>query len=154
VYVTATPLAEVDGETVPQSVASHCTTHVTPLFVGSLLTVAANRTAVAANTSTGPGGSMAMVTAETVTVEEAVAAALLTEVAVSVTPKLEARGAGGAAYVVGLPLAVAAGDTVPQGAAEQDTVHATPRLAVSLLTVAATCTLAPGSRVPNPVRGG
>ena len=29
VYVTVTPLAEVDGETVPQSVASHCTTHVT-----------------------------------------------------------------------------------------------------------------------------
>jgi hypothetical protein len=41
--------------------------------------------------------------------------------------------------VAATPLAVDAGDTVPQGAAEHSTVHATPWFVASLATVAINC---------------
>jgi hypothetical protein len=47
------------------------------------------------------------------------------------------------------PLAVAVGETVPQGAVAQETVQLTPAFAGSLLTVAASCVVAPGSIVPR-----
>jgi hypothetical protein len=45
--------------------------------------------------------------------------------------------------VAGCPLGVEAGDTEPQGAAEQETAHVTPLLAVSLRTVAVIVTVPP-----------
>ena len=42
-------------------------------------------------------------------------------------------------YVVATPLAVEVGETLPQGAGEQDTVQVTPFLLRSLPTVAVNC---------------
>jgi hypothetical protein len=50
-------------------------------------------------------------------------------------------------YVVGVPLGVAAGETLPHCAAEQITVHVTPLPAESLLTVAVNCAVRLGGRV-------
>ena len=58
-----------------------------------------------------------------------------TDVAVTVTLRFAATVLG-AVYDVATPLAVAVGDTVPQGAVEQDTVHVTPLFDESLSTVA------------------
>jgi hypothetical protein len=49
--------------------------------------------------------------------------------------------------VVAVPLAVDVGDTLPQGAAEHDSVQVTPLLARSLPTVAVSCTVVPASTV-------
>jgi hypothetical protein len=49
--------------------------------------------------------------------------------------------------VVAVPLAVDAGDTLPQGAAEHDSVHVTPLLARSLPTVAESCAVVPAGTV-------
>jgi len=84
------------------------------------------------------------VIAVTATVVDAEAAVSLTEVAVMLTVVCPGATEAGAVYVVGVSLAVAAGETVPQAAAGHDTVQVTPRLAVSLLTVAATCAVSPG----------
>jgi hypothetical protein len=49
--------------------------------------------------------------------------------------------------VVVLPLAVAVGETVPQGGAEHDTIQVTPFAAESLATVAVSWSVAPGCTV-------
>ena len=50
-------------------------------------------------------------------------------------------------YVVGTPLDVEAGDTVPHGAVGHDTDHLTPLLLGSLLTLAVKSALAPACTV-------
>ena len=49
--------------------------------------------------------------------------------------------------MVAIPLAVAVGETVPQGVGEQDTVQVTPLFAGSLVTVAVNCAVAPACTV-------
>jgi hypothetical protein len=49
--------------------------------------------------------------------------------------------------VVAAPLAVVAGETVPHGAAEHDTVQVTPLFAESLVTVAVNCAVVPAGTV-------
>jgi hypothetical protein len=49
--------------------------------------------------------------------------------------------------VVGVPLGVVVGATVPHCAVEQDTLQVTPLFAASLATVAVTCAVAPASTV-------
>jgi len=49
--------------------------------------------------------------------------------------------------VVGVPLDVVVGETVPHCAAEQDTLQVTPLFAESLATVAVNCPVAPASTV-------
>jgi hypothetical protein len=51
---------------------------------------------------------------------------------------------------VAVPLGVAAGDTAPQGAVEQLTVHVTPLLPASLVTVAVNCAGLPPCTVAVP----
>jgi len=80
-------------------------------------------------------GSVFTTIAGTVTDADPRAGESATEVAVMVTCKSLAGG-GGAVYVVAAPLAVVAGEKLPQGVGAQDTVHATPLLLVSLPTVA------------------
>jgi hypothetical protein len=52
--------------------------------------------------------------------------------------------------VVATPLAVALGETTPQGVGEHDTDHVTPLFAESLVTVAVTCVVAPACTVVVP----
>ena len=84
-----------------------------------------------------PAGPACTVTviAGPVTVAEVIAVGSATEVAVTVTCTSLA-GRGGAVNVVAAPLAVAVGETLPQGAAGQDTVQVTPLWVGSLATVA------------------
>jgi hypothetical protein len=66
----------------------------------------------------------------------------LKEVAVRLTRWLAASDAGGV-YVVTAPLAVDVGETVPQDAAEQDTLQLTPLFTGSFSTVAVNCSVVP-----------
>jgi hypothetical protein len=85
--------------------------------------------------------------AGTVTTAEADAMVLVTEVAVRVTCKSLSGGVVGAVYLLGAPLAVAVGESMPQGAAEHDTAQVTPWFAGSLLTVAVNCAVVPAVTV-------
>jgi hypothetical protein len=78
------------------------------------------------------------VIAGTVTVAEDDFVVSVADVAVTFTVR-SLGGGGGAVYVVATPLAVEVGETVPQGAGEQDTLQVTPPLVRSLLTVAVNC---------------
>jgi hypothetical protein len=93
VYVVAPPLAVDVGATLPQGVAEQCTVQVTPLLFRSLPTVAVNRCVVPAST-VAFRGSVSTVIAGTVTVAEAIAKELDTEVAVTVTAKSLGGGPG------------------------------------------------------------
>src|SRR5215469_3157788 len=72
---------------------------------------------------------------------------LATEVAVIITVKSDAGAEAGAVYVVDAPLAVALGETEPQGAAGHVTVHVTPFALGSFETIADTCAVAPACKV-------
>ena len=125
------------GKTLPQDAEEHATVQVTPLFAKSLLTVAVNCWVVPA-TTVGLDGSMLTVIVETVTVADAAAKVLATEVAVTMTGKSVAGGAG-AVYVTAVPLAEDAGETPPQVGTPQETVQATPLLLESPATLAVNC---------------
>jgi hypothetical protein len=73
------------------------------------------------------------------------------DVAVIVTFTLVAGSAAGAVYVVGWPLSVIDGETVPQGDGEHITLHVTPLFDGSPVTCAVIDTLPPASTVPLPV---
>jgi hypothetical protein len=85
--VTAAPLGEVVGETVPQSAPEQDNAQVTPLLAESLVTVAVNWAVVPAGTMAVPTGTTETCIPGTVTVAEADAAALLAEVAETVTTR-------------------------------------------------------------------
>jgi len=87
------------------------------------------------------------VIAGTVTCADAVFAGSATEAATTATMTLLAGGVAGAEYVVDAPLAVVAGETVPQGAAGHDTDQLTPLLVESLLTLAVKFAVAPACTV-------
>lgn len=59
-----------------------------------------------------------------------------TEVALIITAKSLANEVAGAVYNVAAPLSVLVGETVPQGAAEQDTAQVTPAFDESFAMVA------------------
>jgi len=83
------PLAVAAGEIVPHGGVAQSTAQVTPLFAGSLATVAVNCTAVPTGTVAGAGATdTAMGGGVTVTVAEAAAEPELTAVAVILTIRL------------------------------------------------------------------
>jgi hypothetical protein len=80
-------------------------------------------------------GWILTVIAGTVTAAAAIDSGSSTLVAVTVTCR-SPPGGGGALYVVGAPLAVAVGETLPQGAVAHVTVQFTPLLLGSFTSVA------------------
>jgi hypothetical protein len=81
---------------VPHGAGEHDTVHVTPLFAGSLVTVAVNFAVALACTVAVLGETETAIAAGTVMVAEADAEVLAAEVAVMVTVKLLAGGVAGA----------------------------------------------------------
>jgi hypothetical protein len=81
---------------VPHGVGEHDTDHVTPLFAGSLVTVAVNFAVALACTVAVLGETETAIAAGIVMVFEADAKVLATEVAVMVTVKLLGGMLGGA----------------------------------------------------------
>ena len=136
--MVATPLALVVGETEPHGPGEHDTVQITPIFVGSLLTVAVICDVVLIGTVVGFAVTVTAVP-RTVTVAKFDTEALAREVAVMVTAKSLAGGVVGAVKVVAIPLAVVVGEAEPHGAGEHDTVQVTPLFVGSLATVAVMC---------------
>ena len=145
-YAAGFPLAVVVGETLPQGNVEQDTVHVTPLFAGSLVTVAVNCAVPPTCTVDVPGETETVIADGIVIVTEEVFAVSTTEIAVTVTVRL-ADEAFGAVYVVGVPLDVAVGETEPQVDAEQVTLQFTPLPDESLATVAVNCAVVPGCTV-------
>jgi hypothetical protein len=141
--VTDAPLAEVDGEIVPQGAVAQETDQLMPRLAGSL-SPADTVVVVPASTVLLPSKYENATVAGTVIVVEAETEESLTDVAVMFTARSATGLVGGDVYVAAAPLTVVAGDTEPHGAAAQETLHCTPRLEVSLLTVAVTCAVPPG----------
>ena len=83
-----------------------------------------------------------MIVGRTVIVTVPVFVGSLKEVAVRLIRRLAASNAGGV-YVVAAPLAVDVGETVPQDAAEQNTLQPTPLFAGSFSTVAVNWSVVP-----------
>jgi len=146
--VAGVPLGVAAGEIVPHGGEAQSTFQLTPLFAGSLVTVAVNCALVPTGTVVGVGVTdTAIGGGVTVTVAEAAVEPAATAVAVILTSRLLVNALAGAVYVAATPLAVAVGETDPHGAAEHDTVQVTPLLAESLLTVAVTCADPPAGTV-------
>jgi len=134
VYVIAAPDALDGAESIPQVAPAHPapeSVQFTPLFCGSLVTVAVNALVpMPACTLVGVGATITVIAGGAVTVMVAALdfVAPVTEVAVSVT----VAGLGtlaGAVYVIATPEALAAADKVPQVVPVQpvpDKVHVTP----------------------------
>jgi hypothetical protein len=141
--VVAVPLAVEVGAKLPQAVALQVTVHLTPALALSLLTTAVRLVVEPAASDIGGVGFRATEmggAALIVIVAEAVLVVSVTEVAVTVT----VAGLGtalGAVYVVAAPLAVDVGETLPHE--EQLTVHLTPALALSFVTLAVMLVVAP-----------
>jgi hypothetical protein len=87
-------------------------------------------------------GEIAMEIPGTVMAAVPVAAEFVADAALSVSAKLPAGGMLGGVWVVGAPLAVMVGETLPQGATEQDTLQVTPPLLGSPETAAENCAAA------------
>ena len=94
--MVAIPLAVAAGKTVPQGAAGHVTIQVTPLFAGSLVTVAVNFAVAPACTVAVLGVTETEIPAGTLMVAEFDAEVLAVDVAVMVTVKLLAGGVVGA----------------------------------------------------------
>jgi hypothetical protein len=123
---------------VPQADPAHpapLMLQVTPLFDESFITLAVKFRDWPWSTVCAVDGDRVTESGGTVIESEADLVLSATDVAVMVTERLAATVLG-AVYVVAAPLAVAAGDTVPQGAVEHDTVQVTPLFDESLATVA------------------
>jgi hypothetical protein len=142
--VVATPLAVAVGDTVPHGSVAHDTVQVTPLFDASLTTVAVTFRDFPGLTVCGVEGDKDTVGAVTLTEPGADLVPSATDVAVTVTLRFAAAVLG-AVYVVAAPLAVAVGDTEPQGAVEHVTVHVTPLFDESFTTFAMKFTVCPES---------
>lgn len=95
VYVVATPLAVFSGEIVPHGAGEHDTLQVTPLLLGSLVTVAENCVFAPACT-VAEGGETATLIPGTVMLAEAVAPLFAAAVAIRATARSPAGSAAGA----------------------------------------------------------
>ncbi len=115
-------------------------------MLGSKLTVAENCCVALMGMIPLGGETGETLIAGTVMLAVVDAKGLATEVAVSVTVKSLA-GVLGAVYVVGVPLGVEVGKTVPHDVTEHETVQVTPLFAESLVTVAVNCAVAPAASV-------
>ena len=120
VYVVAAAFAAAAGETVPHGAEEQDTDQVTPLFGPSFVTVAVNCVLAPACTVAVVGETVTVISGIVMGVEADFVASA-TDVAVMVTERLAARPLG-AVYVVGAPLGVVVGETVPQA----DPAHAAP----------------------------
>jgi hypothetical protein len=95
VYVVARPLEVLVGETDPHGAAEHATAQVTPLFPGSLASVAVNEAVLPNNTVAVPGATET-VTAKTLIVAVPDFVESEADVAVIVTVRSLAGGVDGA----------------------------------------------------------
>lgn len=94
--MVAIPLAVAAGKTDPQGAAGHVTTQVTPLFAGSLVTVAVNFAVAPDCTVAVRGVTETAIPTGTVMVADADAEVSATEMALMVTVKSAAGGMVGA----------------------------------------------------------
>jgi hypothetical protein len=140
VYVTEPGLSVEAGDTLPHSVAEQTTLQVTPALAGSFVTVTVNCMLLVASRGSGLCGSTSTTIAGTVTKALAAALELATAVAVIVTCKSLAGGAG-AVYVVGTPLRLDDDEVLPHGAVGHETAQLTPWLVLSFTRVAVNATL-------------
>jgi len=131
------------GETLPQGAREHATLQLTPCFAGSPETVAKNGAFAPTATVAVPGITETVIP-RTVTFAVPFTAESVAEDAVIVTTMFPAGGVVGAVYVVLTPAGVVAGETLPQGGAEQETLQLTPWLAPSLVTVDPKVAVPPG----------
>jgi hypothetical protein len=148
VYVVAVPLGVVVGATVPQGAVAQLTVHVTPAFAGSPFTVGVSCAVVFTCTVAVDGEMLTVIACTTIGVLPFLVESA-TAVAVSVTVRSVPGAFAGAVYVVGVPLGVVVGETLPQGAVAQVTAQVTPALLASLFTVAVTCWAWPANIVPE-----
>jgi len=125
VYVTEPGLGVEAGDTLPHSVAEQTTLQVTPALAGSFVTVTVNCMLLVASRGSGLCGSTSTTIAGTLTKALKAALELATAVAVIVTCKSLAGGAG-AVYVVGTPLRLDDAEVLPHGAVGQETAQLTP----------------------------
>jgi hypothetical protein len=119
----------------------------TPLLAGSLFTMAVICEVAPAPTGLTDAEMETTMLAKSI-VREIDFVGSATDVAVMVTATSFAGGVPGAVYVVGSPLEVVVGDTLPQGAGAQETVHATPLLEESFTTWAMMVTEPPAATKP------
>jgi hypothetical protein len=142
VKVVGAPLAVVAGLTVPQpgeqTVPFCVSVQLKPWLLASLPIVAVNCCVALMGMIPLGGEITGTVIAGTVTVAEDDFVVSVADVAVTFTVR-SLGGGWGAVYVVATALAVDVGETVPQGAGEQDTLQVTPPLVRSLPTVAVNC---------------
>ena len=140
------PLAVVAGEIVPQlgeHTAPPCVSvQLTPLLLGSFVTVAVNCCLPVTATLAVPGETDTPTPVATVTVAVADTAVLATDVATTVTFGFPGT-VDGAVYVAAFPLGVVAGAMVPQPGEQLAppcvSDQLTPLLFVSFITVAVNC---------------
>lgn len=149
VYVMGVPETLEDVERVPQVVVpvqvrpADESVHFTPALLESFVTVAVNRTPVGllAAIFAVPGATITVMAGVTVMVAELDLVESVTEVAVSLTVRVDAAE-GGAVYVMGVAEALEDAERLPQVVVplqvrpEEVSVHFTPALPASLLTVA------------------
>jgi hypothetical protein len=132
--VTVPPLGVDVGEILPQG-EEQSIDQVTPLFVGSWVTVTTNCAVVPFATVAEDGMT---ITSRPGTVKLSVVKALpsTVEAATRVTATSPTGIVGGAVYVVAVPLAVVEAESEPQALTLQDKVQVTPALVGSPVTVA------------------
>ena len=127
-YVFGVPLAVGPAGIEPHGAGAQETVQVTPLLVGSLLTVAVNGSVLVPSTLAVEGATVTC-TPRTCIVPDAEMEELAVDVAVKVTVRPAKGGEEGAVYVVATPFCVALGERDPQGAGEQERVHVNTALA-------------------------
>jgi hypothetical protein len=149
VYVMGVPETLEDVERVPQVVVpphvrpADESVHFTPALLKSFVTVAVNGTPVGllAAIFAVPGATITVMAGVTVIVAELDLVESVTDVAVSLTVRVDAAE-GGAVYVMGVAEALEEAERLPQVVVPlqvrpvEESVHFTPALPESLLTVA------------------
>jgi hypothetical protein len=149
VYVMGVPETLEDVERVPQVVVpphvrpADESVHFTPALLKSFVTVAVNGTPVGllAAIFAVPGATITVMAGVTVIVAELDLVESVTDVAVSLTVRVDAAE-GGAVYVIGVAEALEEAERLPQVVVPlqvrpvEESVHFTPALPESLLTVA------------------
>ena len=128
VYVFGVPPGVGPAGIEPQGAGVQETLQVTPLLVGSLVTVAMNGCVLLHSTLAVEGASVTC-TPSTCIVPDAEIEELAVDVAVKVTVRPASGGEEGAVYVVATPVCVVVGEIDPQGVGEQESAQVNPALA-------------------------
>ena len=121
-YGFEVPLAVGPAGIEPHGAVPQEMLHVTPLLVGSLVTVAVNGCVPVPPTLAVEGATVTC-TPRTCIVPEAEIEELAVDVAVKVTVRPANGSESGAVYVVATPVCVVVGETDPQGVGEHESAH-------------------------------